>query len=275
LPSSYPEPDLIEPRQVVFSSSDGLRIHGQLFMPEDLRPGDRRPALIFMHGGPIRQMLLGWHYGGYYAKCYGMNQYTAGKGYVVLAVNFRGGIGYGRDFRLAENQGPRGASEYRDIIAAGRFLRSLDEVDPERIGLWGGSYGGYLTAMGLARDSDLFAAGVDLHGVHDWSFRATDFSPGGGWGLQGEELMGLAHKSSPVADLSYWSSPVLFIHGDDDRNVLFQQTTDLVQRLRERKVHVETLVFPDEVHGFLRHESWLRALNATADFFDRFLSDSD
>lgn len=274
LPAQFPEKALVVPQQVIFTASDGLKIHGQLFLPKGARAGDARPAVIFMHGGPIRQMLLGWHYSGYYANAYAMNQYLAGKGYVVLSVNYRSGIGYGRAFRRAKHQGPRGASEYRDIIAAGLYLRGRPEVDPNRIGLWGGSYGGYLTAMGLARDSDLFAAGVDLHGVHDWAFRATDFSPGGGWGLQGKKLLKLAYESSPVANLDYWSSPVLFIHGDDDRNVLFAQTTDLVQRLRGRKVHVETLIFPDEVHGFLRYASWLRAYRATADFFDRFLKEA-
>ncbi|MFQ5751871.1 MAG: S9 family peptidase, partial [bacterium] len=271
LTKHFPQQSLVIPKQVLFTASDGLEIHGQLFLPRNAKAGDRRPAVIFMHGGPIRQMLLGWHYRGYYAKAYAMNQYLVNKGYLVLSVNYRSGIGYGRAFRRAENQGPRGAAEYRDILAAGMYLRQRPEADPDRIGLWGGSYGGYLTALALARNSDLFRAGVDLHGVHDWAFRATDFSPGGGWGLQGEKLLESAMKSSPVADLTYWSSPILFIHGDDDRNVLFQQTTDLVQRLRERHVHVETLIFPDEVHGFLRYESWLRAYQATADFFDRFL----
>ena len=270
-PEKFPFQDLIVPQQVILKAADGLEIHCQLFLPKDVGPGDRRAALIFMHGGPIRQMLLGWHYRGYYGNAYAMNQYLANKGYVMLSVNFRSGIGYGRDFRLAQNQGPRGASEYQDIIAAGLYLRRRQEVDPERIGLWGGSYGGYLTALGLARDSDLFKAGVDFHGVHDWSFRATEFSQGGGWGLQGEQLLDLAYRSSPVADLTYWSSPILFIHGDDDRNVLFQQTTDLVQRLRERKIHVEVLIFPDEVHGFYRYFNWLRAYQATVDFFDNFL----
>lgn len=270
LPREFPLDDLVEPRQVVIEASDGLEIHGQLFTPGGGRP-EGRPALVFMHGGPIRQMLLGWHYSHYYARAYAMNQYMANQGYVVLAVNFRAGIGYGRDFRLAENQGPRGASEYRDIRAAGQYLRKLEAVDGDRIGLWGGSYGGLLTAMGLAEDSDLFAAGVDLHGVHDWAFRATDLLEGGAWGIDGDAALAQARESSPISRLEYWSSPVLFIHGDDDRNVLFAQTTDLVRRLRERDVHSEVLVFPDEVHGFLRHESWLRTYRATANFFDRML----
>ncbi len=273
LPPAYPASGMIEPRQAVFNSGDGTSIHGQLFMPENASAGDRRPALIFMHGGPIRQMLLGYHYyGEYYAFAYAMNQYLANQGYVVLSVNYRAGIGYGRDFRMAENQGPRGASEYQDIIAAGKYLQTLAPVDPGRIGLWGGSYGGLLTAMGLARNSDLFAAGVDLHGVHDWSWRGRDFGNGGWWAID-EELYPLALKSSPVSDLTYWTSPVLFIHGDDDRNVMFGQTVDLVQRLREKGLEPEVLVFPDEVHSFLRYDSWSRAYSATVDFFNRELKD--
>jgi dipeptidyl aminopeptidase/acylaminoacyl peptidase len=139
--------------------------------------------------------------------------------------------------------------------------------------LWGGSYGGYLTALGLARDSDLFAAGVDLHGVHDWAFRATDFTPGGGWGVEGEDALELALQSSPSVDVSFWTSPVLLVHGDDDRNVLFQQTTDLVQRLRRQGIEPEILVLPDEVHGFLRHASWLRVFEQAAEFLERQLGE--
>ena len=271
IPEDFPSDKLVEPRQVIIPAPDGLEIHGQLFVPKESKPGDERPAVIFMHGGPIRQMMLGFHMRGYYHNCYAMNQYLTSRGYVVLSVNFRSGIGYGRAFRIAPNQGPRGASEYQDIVAAARFLQKRPEVDPEKIGLWGGSYGGYLTALGLARDSELFAAGVDLHGVHDWSLRGRRRN-GGGWGIQGEETMRLAWESSPVADVQFWYSPVLFIHGDDDRNVDFIQTTDLVQRLRrEGKAHVEMLIFPDEVHGFLRHDRWLQAYEAAADFFDRFL----
>jgi dipeptidyl aminopeptidase/acylaminoacyl peptidase len=267
-----PTSELVEPQQAIFKSADGLEIHGQLFVPAKMEQGKKHPAVIFMHGGPIRQMLLGFHYYGYYHNSYAMNQYLASKGYIVLAVNFRSGIGYGRAFRTAERQGPRGASEYQDILAAAKFLRARSDVDPNRIGLWGGSYGGYLTALGLARDSDLFAAGVDLHGVHDWSLRAK-LRGADDWGVTGDAMMQEARRSSPVADVEFWNSPVLFIIGDDDRNVDFIETTDLVQRLRaEGRVHVETLIIPDEVHDFLRHESWLRAYKAAADFFDRNLN---
>lgn len=267
----FPMKELVKPQPVVFKAPDGLEIHGQLFLPRGSKPGDNRPAAIFMHGGPMRQMLLGWHMRGYYHNAYAMNQHLASKGYIVLSVNYRSGIGYGFDFRTASKQGPRGASEYQDIVAAGRYLQKRPDVNPNKIGLWGGSYGGYLTALGLARDSELFAAGVDLHGVHDWSLRGRR-RDGGGWNIRGEDLMSLAYQSSPVADVDFWTSPVLFIHGDDDRNVDFIQTNDIVQRLRKLgKAHIEVLIIPDEVHGFLLHQAWLEVYKAAADFFDRFL----
>jgi dipeptidyl aminopeptidase/acylaminoacyl peptidase len=260
--------DFVKPDPVTFKAADGQTIHGQLFINRTAT--GKRAAVVFMHGGPIRQMLLGFHYSEYYINCYAFNQYLANQGYAVLSVNYRDGIGYGRDFRRAKNQGPRGASEYQDVVAAGKYLQSLPEVEPGKIGLWGGSYGGYLTAMGLSRNPELFKAGVDLHGVHDWSFRAREFSPGGGWGI-GASDMDIAFKSSPSSDLSKWTAPVLLVHGDDDRNVSFQETTDLAEKLREKKVPVEVMILPDEVHGFLRYDSWFQVFKNAKDFFDRKL----
>ncbi|HXJ45519.1 MAG TPA: alpha/beta fold hydrolase [Candidatus Dormibacteraeota bacterium] len=265
-PKEFPATAVATPQQAIFKSADNYEIHGQLFLPKNLKAGEKRPALIFIHGGSMRQMLLGWHYMYYYSNSYSMNQYLANRGYVVLAVNYRSGIGYGRAFREAPNRAGRGASEYQDIVAAGKYLQSRPDVDGKRIGLWGGSYGGYLTAMGLGRNSDLFAAGVDMHGVHDW--------PTDNWDGKNipAELTKLAHDSSPVSAVDTWKSPVLFIHGDDDRNVYFTQTVDLVARLRARNVAIEQLIFPDEIHDFLLHKDWLAAYHATADFFDRKLN---
>jgi len=265
LPREFPADQLTEPEQVIFKAADGQDIHGQFFKPKGVT--GKTPAVVFMHGGPMRQMLLGWHYNYYYHNAYAMNQYLASRGYAVLSVNYRAGIGYGRAFREAKHRGARGASEYQDIVAAGKYLKSRSDIDAKRIGLWGGSYGGFLTAMGLARDSDLFAAGVDVHGVHDWSARVGR-GPGGGGS---PELIKVARESSPISSVDKWKSPVLLIHGDDDRNVAFSQTVDLVRKLREHGVQFEELVFPDEVHDFLRHQDWLRAYHAAVDFFDRKL----
>jgi len=185
-------------------------------------------------------------------------------------VNYRSGIGYGLNFREAIDYGAHGASEYRDVTGAGLYLRSRNDVDPARIGLWGGSYGGYLTALGLARSSDLFKAGVDFHGVHDWNVVIRNFAQGYDPGAR-EDVARLAFESSPMASISTWRSPVLLIHADDDRNVPFSETVDLVEALRERGVHFEQLIFPDDVHDFLLHRHWVEAYRAASDFFGRML----
>jgi dipeptidyl aminopeptidase/acylaminoacyl peptidase len=269
--AGFPADALVEPEAVEFSAADGMRIHAQLFRPKNVRAGERRPALLFFHGGSRRQMLLGWNYGSYYHNAYALNQYLAARGYVVLSVNYRSGIGYGMKFREAENYGAAGGSEFNDVMGAGLYLRSRTDVDPERIGIWGGSYGGYLTAMGLSRASDLFAAGVDFHGVHDWNVGIATFVPEYD-PTDDPDAARLAFESSPMSTVDGWRSPVLLIHGDDDRNVRFLESVALVEKLRAKGVHVEQLVFPDEVHGFLLHRTWLAAYGATADFFERTLN---
>jgi len=272
LPGDFPT-SLLTPESVQLPARAGIAAHAQLFVPPSGADATRHPAVVFMHGGPIRQMLLGWHYMDYYSNAYGLNQYLASLGYVVLALNYRSGIGYGLDYREAEHTGATGASEYNDLLAAADYLRARKDVDGARIGLWGGSYGGYMTALGLARNSDLFAAGVDMHGVHDWHH----------WSLEGRggrdyyaldappDVIATALAASPISSVSTWRSPVLLIHGDDDRNVAFSESVRLAEALRKQGVDYTELVFPDEIHGFLRHASWLHAYHATADFLDQKL----
>ncbi|TVR65020.1 MAG: S9 family peptidase [Gemmatimonadales bacterium] len=271
VPDDFPDHRLVVPEPVMIPAQDGMVVPGQLFLPPDLAPGERRPAIAYFHGGSRRQMLLGFHDRIYYHHAYALNQYLALQGYVVLSVNFRSGTGYGMEFREALNYGAAGGSEFQDVTGAGLWLRARPDVDPDRIGLWGGSYGGYLTALGLARASELFAAGVDVHGVHDWNVGIATFRPDYN-PLADPEKTRIAFEASPMAHLDSWRSPVLLIHGDDDRNVRFVETVDLVEALREREVETEVLVFPDEVHSFLLHTNWLRAYEATADFFGRRLS---
>jgi dipeptidyl aminopeptidase/acylaminoacyl peptidase len=270
IPADFPESALVVPQPVVFSTADGMRIHGQLFLPPDSCLQERCPAVSFFHGGSRSQMLLGWHYRDYNHRVYAFHQYLASRGYVVLSVNYRSGTGYGMEFREALNYGAHGASEFNDVLGAGLYLRNRPEVDPDRIGLWGGSFGGYLTALGLARASDLFAAGVDLHGVHNWNVVIRNFHPSYD-PLKQPEFARRAFESSPMAYIKDWRSPVLLIHGDDDRSVPFSETVDLVEALRQQGVEVEQLVFPDEVHAYSLHARWLEAYRAAADFFDRQL----
>jgi dipeptidyl aminopeptidase/acylaminoacyl peptidase len=270
MPADYPAAQLVVPTAVTLRAADGIESYGQLFLPPTTARGTRHPAVIFLHGGSRRQMLLGWNYGSYYHHAYALNQALALRGYVVLSLNYRSGIGYGLDFREALNQGATGGSEYADVVAAARWLGGRADVDASRIGLWGGSYGGYLTAMGLTRNPELFKAGVDIHGVHDWNVGIQTFVPD--YDLYADpQRTRIAFEASPLAQVKNWRAPVLLIHGDDDRNVRFVETQTLIRQLREQEVPVEQLVFPDEVHGFLRHDSWMRAYEATIDFLARRL----
>jgi dipeptidyl aminopeptidase/acylaminoacyl peptidase len=268
IPSDFPT-SLVTPTKVIVKAPDGLEIHTQLFNPGG---SGKKPAIVYVHGGPPRQMLLGWNYSDYYSNAYALNQYLASRGFVVLSVNYRLGIGYGRDFQQALHAGAQGAAEYQDVKAAAEWLRSQPFVDPARVGIYGGSYGGFLTAMALANNSDIFAAGVDMHGVHDWTTERARGMLNRDRYEEAPDLqkaLQIAWKSSPVSRIAGWKSPVLFIHGDDDRNVRFNQTVDLIQRFNKLRLPYEELIIPDDTHHFMRNANWVRVDKATADFFER------
>jgi dipeptidyl aminopeptidase/acylaminoacyl peptidase len=292
VPKDFPATQLVTPEHVTFKAPDGTTVHGQLFVPPagtgnasgtttaaggGAGASARKPAVVFAHGGPPRQMLLGWHYRFYYANSYALNQYLASRGFVVLSVNFRLGIGYGYDFHQPRDGGIRGASEYQDVLAGGKFLQARADVDPARVGIWGGSYGGYLVALALARNSDVFAAGVDIHGVHNRPYTPSEEVQqaaalnDGVTRAQLDEAARVAWMASPVSSITTWKSPVLLIHGDDDRNVRVDQTVDLARRLKAAGVTYEEMIIPDEIHDFLLYRNWLRINRATADFFEKKL----
>jgi dipeptidyl aminopeptidase/acylaminoacyl peptidase len=175
----------------------------------------------------------------------------------VLSVNYRSGIGYGKSFRMAPNTNARGNSEYQDVVAGAKYLQWRPDVDPKRVGIWGLSYGGLLTAQALARNSDIFVAGVDLAGVHLF-----------GSSLDPENV---AYKSSSISAIDTWKSPVLLIQGDDDRNVNFAQTVGLVDLLRAYNVPYELMVLPDDVHETLLYKRWLPVFDRMEDFLQRNL----
>ena len=270
IPADFPQDKLVTPTPVTFRSPDGFTIHADLFLPPSGAP--RKPAIVYVHGGPPRQMLLGWHYSGYYSNAYASNQYLASLGFVVLAVNYRLGIGYGYEFHKPKDAGAAGASEYRDIAAAGRWLRKQAFVDTNKIGIYGGSYGGYLTALALARDSRLFAAGVDFHGVHNWLGQTSlynTFKDNYEKAPDYDKALKTAWQSSPIASMNTWKSPVLVIQGDDDRNVRFSQSVDLVRRLESKGIPYETLVIIDDTHHWMNFDNAVTVYAAAADFFVR------
>ena len=256
--AGFPLDKMVVPTNVKLKAADGIEFHNQLFLPADLKPGEKRPALIFVHGGPARQMLLGWHYLSFYHVFYGVNQWLVNQGYIVLSVNYRSGVGYGRAFRQAPQTGSNGNSEYQDVLAAGKWLAERPDVDTARLGIWGLSYGGLLTAQALARNSDLFKLGIDLAGVH----------------VRGQlDPNNLAYKSSAVSEIEKWKSPVFLVHGDDDRNVNFAQTVGLVQLLRARNIYHELLVFPDDIHETLLHSRWLYTFDRMEAFLEKFFGE--
>lgn len=271
IPADFPASRLVVPQPVVYSATDGMKIHADLFLPPESGPCVRHPAIVFVHGGSQRQMLLGWHSMGYYSNAYALNEYLASRGYVVLAINYRSGIGYGLDFREALQYGATGASEFRDVVGAGLYLRSRCDVEPAHIGIWGGSWGGFLTALALARQSSLFSAGVDMSGVHDWNIDHPDNFQISDTAADVNARWRLAWESSPLASVKLWRSPVLLIQGDNDDEVPFLQTVQLAAALRQQNVDTQVLVFPDEVHDFLLHRDWMAAYTAAAEFFDQHL----
>lgn len=270
LPPVYSEKDLVKPTQVIFEAPDGTPIHGQLFKKSG--GANKKPAVLCIHGGPMRQMLLGWSYSDYYAAHYAVNQWLADQGFVVLSVNYRLGIGYGNEFHHPRDAGRQGVSEYQDIWAAGQWLASQPDIDIKRIGVYGGSYGGYLTAFALGRNSNIFAAGVDISGVHSRvpnEKYTTSYEHAPDAALADT----IAWKSSPISDVDTWRSPVLLIHADDDRNVGFDQSINLLNRLEKKGVDVETMVIPDDTHHWLRFHNLERVYEATVDFLKRKVMD--
>ena len=257
LPRDFPKAAHVTPQIVITHAADGLEIHNQLFLPKDLKPGEKRPAIIFVHGGPSRQMLPAYHYMQFYHWAYAYNQWLQSQGYVVMSINYRSGIGYGNSFRRAPNTEGRGNSEYQDVVAGARYLQSRPDVDSTRIGIWGLSYGGLLTAQALARNSDIFVAGVDLAGVH----------------LYGSSLdsTNLAYQSSAAAHIDTWKSPVFLEQGDDDRNVAFSQMVGLVDLLRAHGVYYDLTVIPDDTHESLLHSRWIDIFSRSSDFLHRFV----
>ncbi|MEC3880046.1 S9 family peptidase [Parapedobacter sp. 10938] len=270
IPAALKNAPLVTPSRVEFKAADGVTVYGQLFEPEG--SAAKKPAIVFIHGGPQRQMLLGWHYGDYYSNTYALNQYLVSRGFVVLSVNYRLGIGYGFDFHKPLFAGRYGAAEYQDIKAAGEWLAAQPQVDASRIGVYGGSYGGYLTALALGKDSDLFAAGVDIHGVHNYIGRIPPVSAEPA--PDADKAIELAKTSSPVSYVDTWRSPVLLIHGDDDANVDFEQTIDLLNRLKRKGVPHETLMIPDDTHHWMLYKHQVQVDRAVAEFLERHLLDN-
>jgi len=266
IPSSFPSSKLVMPQAVTFRAKDGQETHAQLFLPRETT-SKPHPAILFFHGGPKRQMLLGFDPKRTYSWIYAFNQYLVAEGYIVLSVNYRGGTGYGLDYREADNLGPGGASELNDLLGAITYLRGRQDVDSHRLGIWGGSYGGLMTALGLARASDALAAGVDYSGIHNFSTLLSSV----GDPIDGADANRRAVESSPIATIDQWHSPVLLVQADNDSIVPFQQAAELIEGLRSHNIEHDVIMIPNEIHDMARYSSWMMLFNAADVYFDRHL----
>jgi len=266
IPSSFPSSKLVMPQAVIFTAKDGQETHAQLFLPRETT-SKPHPAILFFHGGPQRQMFLGFNTNRSYSWIYGFNQYLVAEGYIVLSVNYRGGTGYGLDYREADNLGPGGSSELNDLLGAITYLRGRKEVDSHRLGIWGPSYGGLMTALGLARASDAIVAGVDYAGIHNWStFLSSVGDP-----IDGGDANRRAVESSPIATMDQWRSPVLLVQADADGVVPSQQAAELIEGLRSHNIDHDVIMIPNEMHDLARYSSWMMLFNAADVYFDRHL----
>jgi dipeptidyl aminopeptidase/acylaminoacyl peptidase len=265
--ASFPSSKLVAPEAVTYAAKDGQLVHAQLFLPRDAGASKPHPAIMFFHGGPRRQMLLGFNPMGAYNWMYALNQHFVSEGYIVISVNYRGGIGYGLDYREAKSFGPDGGSEVNDILGTVTYLQGRKDVDSRKVGIWGASYGGLMTALGLARASKDIAVGVDYAGVYNWDTMLASV----GVPVEPGEATRRGFDSSPIATIEQWHSPVLVVQADDDRNVPLQQSLELIEDLRLHRIDHDEIIIPNEIHDLAHYSAWIALFKATDAYLNRHL----
>jgi dipeptidyl aminopeptidase/acylaminoacyl peptidase len=279
MPEAWNPQNQFEPEEVRFESAGGLAIHAYLMKPKGMEPGKKFPAIVWVHGGPIRQMRRGWHPQRSYALFHAYNQYLVQQGYVVLSVNFRGGIGYGRDFRQALYH-KMGVDDVADVVGAGNYLKGLPYVDSERVAVYGLSYGGYMTLHCLTQYPDVFKCGINIAGIWDyvqwtkWADKRYGKRVGSFkmyLGGEPEASPALYRQGSPKTYAKNMKAPLLNVHGTADMNVDFQQMDSIIRDLVELGKDFEVVYYPGEVHTFAKKKTWMDAMPKMTRFFDKHL----
>jgi dipeptidyl aminopeptidase/acylaminoacyl peptidase len=264
------DPQDLAPAKVVrFKSYDGVEIPGLLYQPLGASPASKVPAVLSVHGGPGGQSRVGYS---------GLTQYLVNHGYAVYAINNRGSSGYGKTF-FAMDDRKHGEADLDDCVASKKMLVSTGWVDPARIGILGGSYGGYMVLAALAFRPQEFNAGVDLFGVSNW-LRTLESIPAW-WGPERDALY--TEIGDPKADADYLKRisplfhadkierPLIVLQGENDPRVLKAESQEIVDEVKKKGVPVEFLLFPNEGHGFARKETQEKAYKATLEFLDKYL----
>lgn len=279
LPQTWTADKMIAPAPVTFASAKGWTIHGYLYAPPHRAEGRRYPALVWVHGGPMRQMRDGWHPLHAYAIFHAFMLYLAHRGYVTLAVNFRGGIGYG----VAFEQGTYlaiGVDDVADVVAAGEFLRTLPYVDAARVGVWGISYGGQMTLAALTKHPEAFALGINIAGVWDeaawcrWAQRhyptAAEYFRAR---LGGDETLHpeVWRQASPRHWVAQMRAPLVTFHGTQDEAVPLEQLDLLVADCVAHEKTFEAHHYPGEAHVFVHRATWADAFRKIERALARYL----
>jgi dipeptidyl aminopeptidase/acylaminoacyl peptidase len=257
----------IVPEIVMIPASDGVQVPARIYRPQDQGATARGAAVIFVHGAGYLHNVH--NYWSSYAREYMFNQYLASKGYVVLDVDYRASAGYGRDWRTAIYR-HMGGRDLQDHVDASRWLRREHGIDPERVGIYGGSYGGFITLMALFTAPEHFGAGAALRSVTDWAHYNHTYT---GRILNVPQTDTLAYRrSSPIYFAKGLSDPLLMAHGMVDVNVHFSDIVRLTQRLIELgKTNWELAVYPVEDHGFVRPDSWTDEYRRIFELFEKNL----
>lgn len=261
--------DLVEGQVIRYTSYDGMEIPALLYKPKGIREGEKRPAVLWIHGGPGGQTRLNYS---------PLMQYIVNHGYVLLAVNNRGSSGYGKTFFAADDQ-KHGDADLKDCIESKKFLAATGYVDEDKIGIMGGSYGGYMVLAGLAFAPDEFAVGVNIFGVSNWLRTLQSIPP---WWESFREAL-YKEMGNPKTDSAalYNKSPLFFAHqikkplivlqGANDPRVLQVESDEIVEAVKKNNVPVEYIVFPDEGHGFVKKENEIKGYRAILTFLDTYL----
>ncbi|AQS38313.1 dipeptidyl aminopeptidase/acylaminoacyl peptidase [Shewanella psychrophila] len=261
--------DLVASEVVRFKSFDDLEIPGLLFKPKTASADNKRPAVVFVHGGPGGQSRTGYS---------AMRQHLINHGYAVFAVNNRGSSGYGKTFFHLDDKN-HGENDLQDIVYGKKYLETLDWVDKDKIGVMGGSYGGYMTAAALAFEPEEFKVGIDIFGVTNWvrtldsippwweSFKKALYDEMGDPATDGER-----HRAiSPLFHAQNITKPLMVIQGANDPRVLKVESDELVEKVKQNGVPVEYVVFDDEGHGFRKKQNRITASEAYVKFLDTYL----
>ena len=275
MPAGIDHSQFVEPQFVHYPGPDGQQVPAWLFVPKNLDRSKKHPAILWIHGDGVNQNYDGWHVQRNYAVYYSIHQYFLQKGYVVLAPDYRGSIGYGRDWRAGVYMDV-GGKDAKDAWMGANYLKSLAYVDSDRIGVWGLSYGGFFTLIAMTDQPKLFRAGVDVAGVVDYVMYYSD-PYHGGWTASRigtpEENPQVYANASPISHIDRLERPLLVLHGTADVNVPFLESVWLMdEALKKHKGDlVSFMIYPGEFHYFSREHVLRDAWHRVDDFFDLHL----